>query len=130
MMELLGNCGLVCTECPAHRATQGDDMVLLRRTAKEWSKAFHLELRPEDILCDGCTSSGRHSGYCAQCGIRACAGGRGVETCAECEDYACEKLIGFLKHAPEAKRKLEQLRNPPRKASTSKRPGTKKRAAG
>jgi len=126
MTELLGNCGLVCGECPAYKATRGNDKALLARTAKQWSKAFHLDLRPEDILCDGCTSSGRHSGYCAKCPIRACACGRGVETCAECDDYGCDTLLTFLKHAPEARATLERLRKPQRKATKRASPRKRK----
>ena len=127
MTDLLGNCGLVCSECPAYIATQTDDSALMAKTARQWTKSFHHDFKPEDIVCDGCTASGRHSGYCAKCPIRACASGRGVETCAECDDYGCETVLAFLKHAPEAKATLERLRKPQKKVT--KRSGTRKRKA-
>jgi len=49
--------------------------------------------------------------HCAECEIRACGTGKNVETCAECTDYACDKLTAFLEYVPEAKMVLDGLRD-------------------
>ena len=71
-----------------------------------------MEFKPEDINCDGCLSEGsRLSGYCRNlCQVRPCARDRGVENCAYCDDYACEKLSDFLAQVPQAKATLERIR--------------------
>jgi hypothetical protein len=44
------------------------------------------------------------------CEIRKCGRARSVATCAECPDYACDKLAAFLKNVPEARANLEARR--------------------
>lgn len=111
MEEIVAYCGIVCTECPAYIATQNDDAQGLKRTAEKWSKQFQSEIKPEDIICDGCPPGHtRYCSHCAECEIRACAIGMGVLNCAYCDDYGCEKLTSFQQFAPEAKAKLEEIR--------------------
>jgi hypothetical protein len=109
--EIIAYCGIVCTECPAYVATQNDDQEGLKRTAEMWSEQFQSEIKPEDIICDGCLPGHtRYCSHCTECEIRACAIVRGVVNCAHCDGYGCEKLTGFLQYAPEAKAKLEDIR--------------------
>jgi len=109
--RMIAYCGLVCSECPAYVATQADDSEALQRVAAEWGKETNTPLTAADCLCDGCLSdSDRLFGYCSKCKMRACAMERGMVTCAHCDDYGCEKITGFLEHAPDAKTMLEQIR--------------------
>ena len=113
MDEIIAYCGLNCTECPAYVATQSGDPAAVEKVAAQWREAFNMpDLTAESVICDGCLAqaSGRLSGYCATCAVRACAVERAVINCAHCADYACEKLTGFWVHAPEAKATLEQIR--------------------
>ncbi|RJO71130.1 MAG: DUF3795 domain-containing protein [Myxococcales bacterium] len=104
-------CGIDCELCPTFQATRNDDDAARTKTAEEWSRMFKAEIRPEHINCDGCKSeTGRLFFHCTQCGIRACAGAKGHETCADCEDYGCDKLMGILDVVPEARATLEKLR--------------------
>ena len=107
---MVAYCGLVCTECPAYRATKDEDRELLEKTAKRWSTPEH-QIRPEDILCDGCKDSGkRMTTFCAMCPVRMCAQVRGVAHCGECEEYACGRLEQHwsrIKAKDEAKPMLE-----------------------
>jgi len=101
----------VCTDCPSYVATQADDMEALARLAAQWSKEFGTPMTAADCLCDGCVSgSDRLIGYCGECEVRACASGRGVVTCAHCDDYGCEKITAFVNGAPDAKARLEEIR--------------------
>ena len=110
MARMLAMCGLDCGECKAYKATEANDDALRAATAAEWTKSFKHEFKPADIDCDGCLSNGRHIGYCGMCEARKCGTGRRVATCAECPDYACERLTAFFKMAPEAQKNLEARR--------------------
>lgn len=111
MAKLISMCGLVCSECGAYIATQANDDEQRKKVAEEWAKAYHVDLKPEDINCDGCTSgSDRIFNYPRVCEIRACGLRHNVNSCAHCPDYGCEKLSKFFEIAPQAKKTLEDIR--------------------
>ena len=112
MKSMLAYCGINCTECPAYIATQKNDDNERKKVAEEWQKAFNPNIKPEDINCDGCTStSARLFAYCNECKIRLCAKEKSNANCAYCDDYAaCDKLVTFFKMAPKAKETLENIR--------------------
>jgi hypothetical protein len=91
MEEMIGYCGLICTECEIYIATQANDLATLdalaRRACEEYGMAGAT---PESAMCDGClTSGGRLCCYCHQCPIRACGMEHGVINCSSCPEYAC-----------------------------------------
>jgi hypothetical protein len=55
---------------------------------------FDPKTRVEDITdCDGCTAeSGRLFSGCQKCDVRKCARQKGLQNCAYCSEYPCEKL--------------------------------------
>ena len=110
--SLIAACGLDCAQCEAYKLTQANDLAGLEALVTKWKVDFNApNMTVKDVTCDGCTAtSGRIGGYCAMCGIRACAVERGLDTCAECTDYGCEKLTAFWQNAPQAKANLEALR--------------------
>ena len=112
MAKLIAACGIDCSVCPALKATLADDDALRAKTATEWSEMFKSDIKPADINCRGCTSAeGPHFSYCAgMCEIRKCARGRSLKTCAECADYACDRLTAFFKTVPDARANLEARR--------------------
>jgi len=111
MDKMIAYCGIVCTECPAFEATQKNDDAKRKNVAEMWSKQYNMAIKPEDINCDGCKSdSKRIINYCYVCGIRKCGKEKGVENCAYCDEYACEKLTKFWGMAPHAKASLEKIR--------------------
>jgi len=110
MAEMIAYCGLDCNKCNVLIATQKNDYEEKKKIAERWTKTLHVDFTPEDITCDGCKSE-RISGWCSKiCKVRPCAEERKVETCAHCDDYACEKLKEFTSTEPEAKQKLEEIR--------------------
>ncbi len=112
MAEIIGVCGITCSECPAYLAHKNDDDELRTKTAKEWSAQFDFEFTPEHINCVGCLEAeGPHIGHCSECEIRKCGQDRKVANCALCDEYACEKLVEFLKMVPAAKANLEEIRS-------------------
>jgi hypothetical protein len=108
--QLVGMCGLVCSECSAFKATQAGDAAAIAKVAEEWSQQYGGTFSPESVWCDGCTTAGRKCGHCGECDIRACGVERGLTTCAECGDYRCEKISRFLQSVPSAEQTLEARR--------------------
>lgn len=111
MNKMVAVCGTICSGCPALLATQKDDDAKRKEIAELWSKQYNADIKPEDINCDGCMSQGKRVfNYCNVCEIRKCGKERHVKNCAHCNEYACEKLIGFFTVAPEAKTTLDKIR--------------------
>jgi hypothetical protein len=109
--EMLAACGLDCAQCNAYKAWKTNDDALRGQTAKEWSKMYHFDFKPEMVNCSGCLeASGPKIGHCSDCKIRACVGSKQLANCAACADMPkCAEIQGFLKMAPEAKKNLESL---------------------
>ncbi len=111
MYEGIAYCGLDCGSCPALLATRRGDMEALARVAERWGAGTGTTIGAESILCDGCKSStGRINKFCAICEIKDCAVGRGLATCAGCEEYACERLRRFPPFEVEGKSNLDRIR--------------------
>ncbi len=114
MNQMTAFCGLICSDCGAFIATRNNDDEKKAEVAKLWSGQYHVDLKPSDINCDGCTSDGdRLIGHCHVCEIRKCGKQKGVQNCAYCDDYKCEKLDGFFKMVPDAKKHLDEIRSKP-----------------
>jgi len=111
MERMISICGMVCSECPAYKATRDNDDAQRRATAEQWSKQFGSDIKPEDINCWGCLNTeGDLFNYCRICEIRKCGMAKGLENCAHCDEYGCEKLTKFFGMASEAKKNLEEIR--------------------
>ncbi len=110
MEPMISFCGLLCNECPAYIAKQEDNDELRKRTAEQWSKQFKMDMKPEDINCDGCVAEGVHSGYCRVCEIRKCGMKKELESCAMCDAYACDKVTMIHQHDHKCKERLDALR--------------------
>jgi hypothetical protein len=110
MEKIISRCGLVCSECPAFIATIEDDDKQRAEVAELWSKQFAMEVKPEDVNCVGCLAAGVHSSYCGMCEIRKCAIEKGLDSCAMCDDYACEKLENVLSMEPSCRERLDEIR--------------------
>jgi len=113
---MIAYCGLICDTCPIHLATleQDDSRKQLMRIsiAEQCSKIYGLNMQPEDVTdCDGCKAeTGRLFSGCMNCEIRNCVKNRNLDGCAFCEAYACEKLGKHFDADPEAKRRLDKIR--------------------
>ena len=60
-----------------------------------------------DGVCVSCKEGSGDPG----CSIRICAKGKGVDMCALCEDYPCEKLAAFFERNPVIKHDNALLRD-------------------
>jgi hypothetical protein len=105
-------CGLDCAVCPAHLAWKTNDDELRVKQAAKWGSPDY-PLTAEEINCVGCKANAKpRFKFCEECAVRTCASTHGVQTCAHCEDYACDTLEGWLKQAgAEARQRLETIRS-------------------
>ena len=113
MEKMVAYCGILCDQCPALIATQKNDEAELKKVAEEWSKSSPDKppLKPEDVICDGClVTNGRLFNYCLTCDVRKCGIEKGVENCAHCEEYVCDKLKKFFDMYPDPKNDLDEIR--------------------
>lgn len=118
--EMIAYCGLNCITCPIYLATREKNPEKQRQQRQQIVIAIKEylgeEKRIEDITdCDGCKAQdGRLYSDCRKCQIRKCAGGKGLENCAYCSEYPCEKLSKFFDSEGQqagAKKRLDVIRN-------------------
>jgi hypothetical protein len=90
MEPMLSKCGYRCDLCPAHESNLKSEADK-KKMCDAWNKYIGGNTEPEVIsACGGCQAEGEQGDE--SCSVRPCAIGRGVETCANCEDFDCEKL--------------------------------------
>jgi hypothetical protein len=111
MNQLVAACGLDCAACPSYVATMADDRAALAALAEKWGKDFGFPATADNVRCHGCSAKdGVQIGHCSQCAVRLCALGKGHATCADCAEFGCAVLTGFIKEIPGARERLEALR--------------------
>ncbi len=96
-MSALGYCGINCDECPAYKGTVSSDVALLEKVA---GSSWHGASSAPEWVCLGCTPADQSflAKDCADCRIRDCAIGKGVQNCAACGNYeSCRILRDFSK---------------------------------
>lgn len=87
MQKMIGYCGYNCHLC----AARSDDPALRQRLVDGWRKFFgHQNYTAENVRCDGCLSDGRLADK--SCKARPCAREKGVENCAYCDEFPCDKV--------------------------------------
>lgn len=109
-------CGLKCDTCPIHLATLKQDRSQQRKMrksiARQCSEHYGMDLQAKDITdCDGCrANTGRLFSGCLNCRIRKCIIEKNIESCAYCSNYICEILSEHFTLDPDAKTRLEKIR--------------------
>lgn len=87
MEKMIGYCGYNCHLC----AARSDDPALRQRMVDGWRKIFgHQNYTAVNVKCDGCLSDGRIADK--SCKARPCAREKGVENCAYCDEFPCDKM--------------------------------------
>jgi hypothetical protein len=93
MKKMIGYCGYNCHLC----AARSEDPAERQKLVDGWRKYFgHQMYTAENVRCDGCRADGRLADK--QCKVRPCARGKGVESCAECSDFPCDKVRPLMAH--------------------------------
>lgn len=87
MEKMIGYCGYNCYLC----AARSGDVALRQRMVDGWRKYLgHENYTAENVKCDGCLSDGRVADQ--QCKARPCAKEKGLESCALCDEFPCDKV--------------------------------------
>jgi hypothetical protein len=95
MEPILTRCGYRCDLCLAYRPNVEKNPANQQKLGDGWFKYFGFRLPSESILCDGCMADNPRLIDNA-CPVRPCVIERGLNNCAQCEDYICEKLAQRL----------------------------------
>jgi hypothetical protein len=117
MCEQPAYCGILCSTCPIHLATMETDLEVQVRKRREivrlCKEQYGMAYELSDISdCDGCIAeSGRLFSGCKDCSIRQCTMKKLIKNCAYCSEYICENLANFFLKDPEAKIRLEEVKN-------------------
>ena len=90
MEEILAICGYRCDLCPLYAKNIGSEEDK-ERLSQDYSRIFGFDITPEDVECVGCKNEGHHPD--SGCPVRPCALAKGVENCAHCGDFMCDKLL-------------------------------------
>jgi len=89
--KMIGYCGYNCHLC----AARSEDPAVRQKMVDGWRKYFgHENYTAENVHCDGCLSDGRIADK--QCEARPCAKEKGVESCAHCDEFPCDKVKGLI----------------------------------
>jgi len=117
--EMIAYCGQNCVKCRIYLATRETDLKKQRQMREQIAsyitKHFGTETRVEDVTdCDGCTTKdGKLFSECQKCQIRKCASEKGLENCAYCSEYACDKLSKLFDSVSveaDAKKRLDEIK--------------------
>ena len=101
-------CGLYCENCAVKVKVEPAAKILLDEMKKAGFEEVISFIPGGDgfwpflkrMAMDGVCVSCKERGGDPDCSIRICAKGRGVDMCALCEDYPCEKLSVFFDRNP------------------------------
>jgi hypothetical protein len=110
---MIAYCGINCAKCPAYRLPRLGEKLHIPGFF-QWLLTSRVKPKPEGyVICDGCTAiDARCLKPCLECPVRCCAMEMGVENCAHCPKFPCERLQGVWKITvfKDAKPRLEKLR--------------------
>jgi len=108
---MIAYCGIDCSKCKSHIATQSGKIEELEKVANELEKIYRAKVKPEYVICDGCKNDKRHSFFCTnRCKMRKCCIDKGFNSCVECSDFLCKELKSEIKNKPKARENLEKMR--------------------
>ncbi len=91
--DVVARCGYRCDLCLAHK-TKIRSPTDQERISDGWFQYFGFRIPPEKVRCDGCLAPDSERPHLIDkgCPVRACILTRGIENCAHCDAYPCEKL--------------------------------------
>jgi len=95
--ELFGACGIDCGKCPDYQAHVGNDDELKVKLAKDFSKQFDMDIKPEEVGCLGCHGPLHKPWSGLECFFRQCSEKKDIATCAFCDEFPCGELEIFYK---------------------------------
>jgi hypothetical protein len=109
MSAMVSRCGFRCDLCPAFKDNvKGPEH--RQWVSDGWFKYFGFRIPPDHLCCDGCLAedSTCPNRIDTDCPVRPCAIKKGLENCARCEEYICEKLRQRLVDGTQVSAKSKQ----------------------
>lgn len=91
MEPILTRCGYRCDLCLAYAPNVDKHPENRQLLSDGWFRYFGFRLAPETIRCDGCMAEDPDLIDTA-CPVRPCVIERGLDNCAKCEDFVCDRL--------------------------------------
>ncbi len=105
MDPVLARCGYRCDLCMAYRPNVEAHPEYQQELSDGWFTYFGFRIPPENIVCDGCLSPATET-LDKGCPVRPCVQERGLDHCAQCDEYICAKLQELLVSIEDIERKL------------------------
>lgn len=109
-------CGLICSACNIYQASHGD--IKAAEGLANWFKDMgwmDKDKTVEDFVamgphCTGCLGS-RDTHWSNKCWIlKCCVDDKGLDSCAKCEEFPCEKLVEWAAQNERYTAALKRLR--------------------
>lgn len=107
MGTLLTRCGYRCDLCLAYQPNVEKQPSNQQKLSDGWYQYFGFRLEPSTICCDGCLAEDPHL-IDTGCPVRPCVMARGLDNCAQCDAYICDKLKERLVDLDEIKARVGQ----------------------
>jgi len=107
MDPILSKCGYRCDLCLAYKPNLELHPENKQILSDGWHKYFGFRIQPKDIYCDGCSSL-KGKQIDSSCPVRPCVIERGIDNCADCEDFICEKLQTRMVDFQEIQKRFDQ----------------------
>ena len=107
MDPIITKCGYRCDLCLAYRPNVEAHPENRQILSDGWHKYFGFRIPPEEIYCEGCLSvDGKQID--SGCPVRPCVIDRGIDNCAYCGDFVCEKLQSRMVNFHEIQTRFNQ----------------------
>jgi hypothetical protein len=91
MDPVLTRCGYRCDLCLAYKPNIERRPSGRKKLSDGWHKYFSFRIPEAGIYCEGCREENPKL-IDAECPVRPCVIDKGLDTCASCGEYVCEKL--------------------------------------
>ena len=89
MKAHIAKCGYRCDLCSAFKPELTD--AEKQDISRAFGRYFGMEVRPDDVkTCEGCNSSDVPNDK--ECPVFPCVRQKGIDNCAHCDDFGCDKL--------------------------------------
>lgn len=107
MKPVLSRCGYRCDLCLAYLPNIKREPANQQKLSDGWFKYFGFRIEPQDIWCEGCMHDSPRL-IDQGCPVRPCVIHKGLENCAACDEYVCEKLQERIVSFEEVRRRFGQ----------------------
>lgn len=85
----LAYCGLYCPQCSFRAANETGSREHFADAPERYAQLTQKPL--EELACPGC----KGDNICGDCAMKDCAVEKGLEVCADCDEFPCDKLTAF-----------------------------------